>query len=179
MREYYRTKRRSSSLFTEESEAKLEACSSASSSTVLRPFREGRSVKFVYVAIALLSIHENVRKRDVALEMRRAVWHFNTVKKFIPGHRSRFGPLTSIKTAPTVRRMAPQTNGQMSVANAPNSMLDAAANKAARRKRFENVFPLLKAELLEWLDSNKMPQDARDWFDRVRRSVYRVVRRQS
>ena len=113
--------------------------------------------------------------RDVALEMRRAV----CVKNLIPGHRSRFGPFTSIETAPTVRRMATQTNGQMSVANAPNSMLDAAANKAARRKRFEDVFPLLKAELLEWLDSNKMPQDARDWFDRVRRSVYRVVRRQS
>lgn len=56
---------------------------------------------------------------------------------------------------------------QLNVANAPASMVDAAAKKAARRKRFEDVFPLLKGELLEYLDQNGMPQDARDWYDRV------------
>ena len=56
---------------------------------------------------------------------------------------------------------------QLNVANAPASMVDAAAKKAARRKRFEDVFPLLKSELLEYLDQNGMPQDARDWYDRV------------
>ena len=55
----------------------------------------------------------------------------------------------------------------MTIANAPASVVDAAAKKAARRKRFEDVFPLLKQELLEYLDQCKMPQDARDWYDRV------------
>jgi farnesyl diphosphate synthase len=56
----------------------------------------------------------------------------------------------------------------LNVANAPASLVDAAAAKAARRKRFEDVFPLLKQELLAYLDECKMPQDARDWYDRVR-----------
>ena len=60
------------------------------------------------------------------------------------------------------------TQEPLSVANAPTSLVDAAAKKAARRKRFEDVFPLLKQEVLAHLDECKMPQDARDWFDRVR-----------
>lgn len=56
----------------------------------------------------------------------------------------------------------------LSVANAPPALVDAAAAKAARRKRFEDVFPLLKQELLAYLDECKMPKDARDWYDRVR-----------
>jgi len=55
---------------------------------------------------------------------------------------------------------------QLSVANAPTALVDAAGKKAQRRKRFEDVFPLLKQELLEYLDECKMPQDARDWYDR-------------
>lgn len=49
----------------------------------------------------------------------------------------------------------------------PAAMLDAAAKKLERRKRFEAVFPLIKQELLEYLDECKMPSDAREWFDRV------------
>ena len=60
------------------------------------------------------------------------------------------------------------TPAPLNVANAPSSLVDAAAAKAARRKRFEDVFPLLKQELLAYLDECKMPQDARDWYDRVR-----------
>jgi len=58
------------------------------------------------------------------------------------------------------------TQEPLSVANAPTSLVDAAAKKAARRKRFEDVFPLLKQEVLAHLDECRMPQDARDWFDR-------------
>lgn len=63
--------------------------------------------------------------------------------------------------------MLPSMSESLSVANAPDALVNAAAKKAAKRKRFEDVFPLLKDELLQYLDSCKMPQDARDWYDRV------------
>lgn len=56
------------------------------------------------------------------------------------------------------------------MANAPNSLVQAAASKAQRRKRFEDVFPLLKQELLEYLDQEQMPQEAKEWYDRVRQA---------
>lgn len=62
--------------------------------------------------------------------------------------------------------MASQTTINGSNVSAP--VLDAAQKKLERRKRFEAVFPLIKQELLEYLDECKMPSDARDWFDRVR-----------
>lgn len=62
--------------------------------------------------------------------------------------------------------MASQTSANGSAVPAP--VLDAAAKKVERRKRFEAVFPLIKQELLEYLDECKMPSDARAWFDRVR-----------
>jgi hypothetical protein len=52
-------------------------------------------------------------------------------------------------------------------ANAPDAVVDASAKKLQRRKRFEAVFPLIKQELLDYLDGCKMPRDGRDWFDRV------------
>ena len=55
----------------------------------------------------------------------------------------------------------------LNVANAPRSLVEAAGKKAARRKRFEEVFPLLKQELLQYLDENRMPQEARDWYEKV------------
>lgn len=61
--------------------------------------------------------------------------------------------------------MASQT--PMDTSNAPAPVVDAAAKKLERRKRFEAVFPLIKQELLEYLDECKMPSEARAWFDRV------------
>ncbi|KAK9894866.1 terpenoid synthase [Cystobasidium minutum MCA 4210] len=60
--------------------------------------------------------------------------------------------------------MASQTSANGSAVPAP--VPDAAAKKVERRKRFEAVFPLIKQELLEYLDECKMPSDARAWFDR-------------
>lgn len=53
------------------------------------------------------------------------------------------------------------------VATASDSAVNAAAKKVERRKRFEAVFPLIKQELLEYLDQCKMPADAREWYDKV------------
>lgn len=58
-----------------------------------------------------------------------------------------------------------------SAAGVPAPVFDAAAKKLERRKRFEAVFPLIKQELLEYLDECKMPSDARAWFDRVSHRV--------
>jgi hypothetical protein len=40
-------------------------------------------------------------------------------------------------------------------------------SSAASKTRFLGVWPSLKAELLTYLDVEKMPKDARDWFEKV------------
>lgn len=47
--------------------------------------------------------------------------------------------------------------------SAPNTK----AISAASRAKFLAVWPSLRDELLAYLDQNNMPQDARDWFERV------------
>ena len=37
----------------------------------------------------------------------------------------------------------------------------------AKKDRFLSVFPKIQAELLEFLDANFMPEDAKEWFKRV------------
>jgi farnesyl diphosphate synthase len=43
----------------------------------------------------------------------------------------------------------------------------APTDKAARRKRFEDVFPVIAEELLGYVRGEGMPQDAVEWFERV------------
>ena len=69
----------------------------------------------------------------------------------------------SLRSSSSIRSMSEPLN----LANAPSSLVDSAGKKAKRRKRFEEVFPLLKQELLEYLDECRMPQEARDWYDNV------------
>ena len=43
-----------------------------------------------------------------------------------------------------------------------------ASSSQAKRDRFLSVFPRILSELLEHLDINHMPEDAKAWFRRVR-----------
>lgn len=52
----------------------------------------------------------------------------------------------------------------MSVTNIGASQVDKAQLKLAKRKRFEDVFPLLVEELTSYLASENMPADAIAWF---------------
>lgn len=49
--------------------------------------------------------------------------------------------------------------------SAPNG--SANTDKAARRKRFEDVFPVIAEELLGYTRGEGMPQDAVEWFEKV------------
>ena len=40
-------------------------------------------------------------------------------------------------------------------------------NKAARRKRFEDMFPVIADELLGYVKGEGMPKDALDWYEKV------------
>ena len=40
--------------------------------------------------------------------------------------------------------------------------------KAQKRQKFENVFPILREELLGYLKQENMPDDAISWYQRVR-----------
>jgi hypothetical protein len=40
-------------------------------------------------------------------------------------------------------------------------------DKAARRKRFEDVFPLIADELLGYIKGEGMPKDAVEWYEKV------------
>ena len=40
-------------------------------------------------------------------------------------------------------------------------------DKAARRKRFEDVFPVIAEELSQYLKGEGMPKDAVDWYEKV------------
>lgn len=46
-------------------------------------------------------------------------------------------------------------------------------DKAARRQRFEDVFPVIAKELSDHLKGEGMPKDAVEWYERVRRGVVR------
>ena len=41
------------------------------------------------------------------------------------------------------------------------------ADKAARRKRFEDVFPIIAEELTAYVRGEGMPKDAVEWYERV------------
>jgi farnesyl diphosphate synthase len=41
------------------------------------------------------------------------------------------------------------------------------ADKAARRKRFEDVFPVIAEELTAYVRGEGMPKDAVEWYERV------------
>jgi farnesyl diphosphate synthase len=43
----------------------------------------------------------------------------------------------------------------------------APTDKAARRKRFEDVFPVIAEELLGYVRGEGMPKDAVEWYERV------------
>jgi hypothetical protein len=43
----------------------------------------------------------------------------------------------------------------------------AATDKAARRKRFEDVFPVIAEELLGYIKGEGMPKDAVEWYEKV------------
>jgi farnesyl diphosphate synthase len=43
----------------------------------------------------------------------------------------------------------------------------ASSDKAARRKRFEDVFPIIADELLAYVKGEGMPQDAVEWYEKV------------
>lgn len=43
-------------------------------------------------------------------------------------------------------------------------------DKAARRQRFEDVFPVIAKELSDHLKGEGMPKDAVEWYERVRRA---------
>ncbi|KDN48472.1 putative ERG20-farnesyl-pyrophosphate synthetase [Tilletiaria anomala UBC 951] len=45
-------------------------------------------------------------------------------------------------------------------------LIDKAQEKLVKRKRFEEVFPILVDELMAYCTSEGMPQDAKDWFKR-------------
>jgi farnesyl diphosphate synthase len=50
--------------------------------------------------------------------------------------------------------------------SAPNGIAN--SDKAARRQRFEDVFPVIAEELLGYVRGEGMPQDAVEWFEKVR-----------
>lgn len=51
---------------------------------------------------------------------------------------------------------------------APNGTSSTGNNdKAARRKRFEDVFPIIADELLGYVKGEGMPKDAVDWYENV------------
>jgi hypothetical protein len=43
----------------------------------------------------------------------------------------------------------------------------APTDKAARRKRFEDVFPVIAEELLGYIKGEGMPKDAVEWYEKV------------
>lgn len=45
--------------------------------------------------------------------------------------------------------------------------MSTATDKAARRKRFEDVFPVIAEELSQYLKGEGMPKDAVDWYEKV------------
>jgi hypothetical protein len=47
------------------------------------------------------------------------------------------------------------------------ALLDKSARKLERRKRFEAVWPLIRDELVDYLEQEKMPGEAVEWFKRV------------
>jgi farnesyl diphosphate synthase len=62
----------------------------------------------------------------------------------------------------------------MATSNSPlapsteTALLDKSAQKLARRKRFEAVWPLIRDEVVAYLEQEKLPGEAVDWFKRVR-----------
>lgn len=53
----------------------------------------------------------------------------------------------------------------------PNMSTQQPSTAAASRSRFLSVFPLIREELLAYMDLEKMPQDARDWFRKVSSTI--------
>lgn len=53
----------------------------------------------------------------------------------------------------------------------------ASVDKAARRKRFEDVFPVIAEELLGYIRGEGMPQDAVEWYEKV--SLFHACRQRS
>jgi hypothetical protein len=56
---------------------------------------------------------------------------------------------------------ASSTNGSAPAAPQPSN------DKAARRKRFEDVFPVIAKELTDYLKGENMPEEAVEWYERV------------
>ena len=44
---------------------------------------------------------------------------------------------------------------------------ESTAPKAARRQRFESIFPIIAYELLEYIKGESMPKDAIEWYEKV------------
>jgi farnesyl diphosphate synthase len=58
----------------------------------------------------------------------------------------------------------------MASATAPPPVSNGAkpsTDKAARRKRFEDVFPIIADELLTYVKGEGMPKDAVEWYEKV------------
>ena len=45
--------------------------------------------------------------------------------------------------------------------------MSSSTDKAARRKRFEDVFPMIADELLGYIKGEGMPKDAVEWYEKV------------
>ena len=56
--------------------------------------------------------------------------------------------------------------GSSSTKSAPASSSD----KLARRKRFEDVFPTIATELIDYVKGEGMPEDAVEWYHKVSQS---------
>ena len=48
-----------------------------------------------------------------------------------------------------------------------HTTMSTTTDKAARRKRFEDVFPVIAEELSQYLKGEGMPKDAVDWYEKV------------
>lgn len=108
------------------------------------------------LALLMLQLLVHVQTQSRSREVHCLLTNFSCFRRTAP---------LAIAVAQRQPSMASQDSS--SVAGVPAPVLDAAAKKLERRKRFEAVFPLIKQELLDYLDECKMPSDARAWFDRV------------
>ena len=49
-------------------------------------------------------------------------------------------------------------------------------DKAARRKRFEDVFPIIADDLLAYVKGEKMPKEAVEWYEKASTSSLYIPR---
>jgi hypothetical protein len=63
--------------------------------------------------------------------------------------------------------LSPSTSYFFFTTYTTQTTMSTTTDKAARRKRFEDVFPVIAEELSQYLKGEGMPKDAVDWYEKV------------